>query len=256
MKVEPIPMELIDPPADAHRLTMDEQRLYELADSIRDVGLLQPIILTQKEGRYEIVAGHRRFVAHKVLNRDTIEAIVQQGEWTLQSEASRFAENLQRADLTPIEEAVAILRLSEATGATSKDIARKVNMSEHWVESRLALLEAPDDLQQHVHGGTLKMTSALILARCTDEGHRKYLTAYALRSGASAAVLREWVSAWELSVKEGELTPPVPAMDQGNSGPVTIQMPCFICAEPHDHTALIILRGCRPCVNALKFPKT
>ena len=250
-----IPLEQIDEPVTAHRINVDEQQLGELAESIRDVGLLNPIIVRPIEGaRYEIIAGHRRYMAHGMLGRAEIMCIVRDATEE-QVEQGRFAENLQREQLSPMEEAVAITRYAETTSKSPKEIARTLNRSEWWVTHRLALMHMPPELGDMVHAKKLPAAAALELAKIEDEDHRRYMTEYAVRSGANVTVIREWVNQWELqqlnSPAEKAPLPPMPVAGQE----IIITMPCYLCGVAHDYRQLVIARVCRACDGEVRKPE-
>lgn len=251
MKIESIPLGILDEPIDAHRLAVEPNALNELADSIQRLGLLQPITVRPIiGGRYEIVAGHRRFLACRQIGRPDIECIVRH-DVDAGSEEGRFAENLQRTDLTPMEEALAVTRLAEASALETEQIARKLNKSPAWVRKRICLMGIPDELKGHVHAGELAIDSAIALARVTDAQHRGYLARYAIEGGASAVVIREWVNAWEINVANGDATPaPLPDWQPGEAV-VIVQIPCAVCGEVHDHRELAIVRVCQSCHGAM-----
>jgi ParB family chromosome partitioning protein len=251
-QLQTIALDLLDEPADAHRINISEQQLGELADSIRDIGLLNPIIVRPVEGgRFEIIAGHRRFMAHRMLSRTEIVCFVREASDN-EVEQGRFAENLQREQLSPMEEAVAIQRYMEREGKDAKATARSLNRSEWWVAHRVALISMPPELCDMVHTDKLAAGAALELAKVRDDKHRRYLLEYCVRSGASVAVVREWVSAWELqqmnAPDEDAPRPDMPVEGQE----IIIQMPCYLCGAAHDHRALIIARVCRSCDGAVK----
>lgn len=251
-QLQTIALNLLDEPTDAHRINVDEAQLGELADSIRDIGLLNPIIVRPVEGgRYEIVAGHRRFMAHKMMSLKEIACFVRDATDS-EAEQGRFAENLQREQLSPMEEAVAINRYIERTGKTTKEVARALNRTEWWVAHRAALMAMPGELCDMVHTGKLPAGSALELAKVSDDSHRKYLLEFAVRSGANVAVIREWVNQWELqqlnSPSEQAPRPEMP--DAGQE--IVITMPCYLCGDAHPYQQLIIARVCRACDGTVR----
>jgi ParB family chromosome partitioning protein len=251
MKVEKILLDLIDAPEFAHRVDMDELALNELADSIKNVGLIQPIIVRANEnGRYEIIAGHRRYMAHRINQATHIDGVITTHVGA-HAEAIKAVENLQRADLSPMEEARAIDAMMAADNKSIDDIARQLNRSPTWVESRVELLALPDDLCQMVHTGTLAVATARYLAEVTEKQHRRYLTTYALDSGASARVIREWVSQWKIARDAGDPSA-APVPDPVVFGQeVVVTMPCATCGEAHDHRNMIIMRVCRTCAKEI-----
>jgi hypothetical protein len=107
----------------------------------------------------------------------------------------------------------------------------------------------PAELIEHVHAGKLPISHALTLARVTDDGHRCHLTTYALRSGASHAVLKDWVGQWLLDLEAGRLAtatlPAIPVEGQ----PYVVTVPCLTCGVPHPALELRIVRMCPPCVQ-------
>lgn len=249
MKLAQIPIGLIDPPPQPHRLAMDEQKLRELAESMRAVGLLNPILVRPTAGgRYEIVAGHRRYTAATTLGWVEIAAI-ETGGGDADAEAARFAENLQRADLTPMEEAVAVTRLAEQSAMPDAEIAQRLARSPTWVRTRLQLMLLPEPLADLVHAGTLSVGAALQLARVTDAQHQQFLTRYATEGGASTAVIRAWVDEWVAAAEAGRADDaPKPDWDP-QVGRVVVMMPCYLCAQQSDHVTLRILRVCHACAH-------
>lgn len=242
---------MIDEPATAHRVEINEQQLNELADSIRDVGLLNPIIVRPAlDGRFEIIAGHRRYMAFGVLAKDSIECFVVTSDDN-ETEQRRFAENLQREQLSPMEEAAAIVRYQEQTGKDAKAIARALNRSEWYVQHRIDLMMMPPELCDMVHTEQLAASSALEMAKVTDAAHRNYLLQYCIKSGASVQVVREWVSLWKMEQQSNpEAEPSKPNMPvEGQE--VIVQIPCYICHVAHDHRVLTIQRVCRDCHQRL-----
>lgn len=255
-QLQTIALDLLDEPAGAHRINVDEQQLSELADSIRDIGLLNPIIVRPVEGgRFEIIAGHRRYMAHRHLSRSEIACFVRDANDN-EAEQGRFAENLQREQLSPMEEAVAIQRYMETTGKDCKAVARALNRSEWWVSHRIALMAMQPELCDMVHAEKLPAGSALELAKVKDDKHRNYLLEYAVRSGANVAVIREWVNQWEMQqLSAPDVAAPLPDMPV-EGAEVIVQMPCYLCGTPHDYRALIIARVCKGCDKTIREGST
>lgn len=247
MQLVDIDLGLLDPPGEMHRLSMDERALHDLADSIKSIGLINPItVQAHDNGRYEIIAGHRRFCALQINNTLTAPCVIVHDK-NEHAEAARLAENIQREDLTPIEEAVQVKRLVVEKKMDCAEIAAHLNRSQSWVEQRYLLYDLPTPLGELVHLRTLPISSALTLARITDEGHRVYLTEYATRSGASNTVLRGWVDEWIAARDQGtEDTAPRPVMGSSIET-VVVQVPCFVCGAPTDHRKMRIVRVCEGC---------
>lgn len=251
-----IDLDLIDEPTNAHRLGMSSSGLDELADSIKAMGLLNPIIVRPVDGeRFEIIAGHRRYIAHRMLRRPTILCVVRTADDNA-TEDARFAENLQREQLSPMEEAVSIIRYMEQSGKDTKAVAKALNRTEWWVSHRVALHSMPDELKDLVHQETLAAGAALELAKVTDDAHRRYLTEFTVRSGANVGVVREWVNQWEISkLADPDADAPKPDLPPVGQE-VIVTIPCYLCGEAHDHRAMAIVRVCKPCVRKVNEANT
>jgi ParB family chromosome partitioning protein len=251
MRNENLPLHKIELPARLHRVSIDEDALRELADSIMLHGLINPITVTQDGDHYQLQAGQRRLLAHERLGRSHIEARVYEPGEPVNGDAVRFAENLQRADLSPMEEARAVRDYANATNAGVDPIAHMVNRSRAWVEQRLALLKLPDELTIALHTKRLGIAHALILAQVDDAPHRNYLLRYALDAGATTTCLRLWVENWKIARDTGHpdtaARPPMPEPGQ----PIVITVPCHICADLMPYHTARIVRLCADCLHRI-----
>lgn len=141
------------------RRVFDPDKLAELADSIRQYGVVQPIVLRKTVAGYELVAGERRWRASQMAGRKTIPAVVR--EFT-DSEMTEIAliENLQRQDLNPIEEALAFRKLMTDFGLTQEEVAVKIGRSRSLIANIVRLLNLQPSIQEHVSRGTLTIGQA------------------------------------------------------------------------------------------------
>jgi ParB family chromosome partitioning protein len=158
-----------------------------------------------------------------------------------------WAENLERANLSPIEEARACERAVKKAGLFPAQIAKQIHRSIDWVEERLALLSIPAALQDLVHTRQLPMRHANELARVTDDAHREHLTRYALMSGASFSVIKDWVGQWRLHAENPAYAPlalpPLPV--DGERAIVLI--PCMTCGDAKPPHELRVKHICVDC---------
>jgi len=252
MKITELAVDQIDPPHHSHRLDFDEAAMQELMDSIADHGLEQPIKVRPSGERYEIIFGHRRWEAHRRLRRLTIPALIAKGESDTKTERARFAENLQRSDLTPMEEATAIDQAMRGCSLDEPAIARLLSRSPAWVRARLALLTLTPDLQDALHTRAISTGAALALADVDDAAHRTYLLEHAVRGGASIAVIRSWVSEYQTQRAAAGDAPLAPPDHSRPPTPAVILLECTVCQKPHDHTTLQIARICIPCLKEIQ----
>ncbi len=179
MNIERLPLETIRP-GDNDRTVFDPAALQELADSIKEQGLLQPISVRRVDGHYVIIAGERRFRACQLAGMTHIDAIVQD----MNDEAASLAmlkENVSRKDLDPLDEAQAYQRRITDFGYTPEVLARLAGVSEKRVKGRLALLTLRPDIQELVRNGHLALGYADILANARLDANRQLLAIRALR---------------------------------------------------------------------------
>lgn len=162
-----IPLTGIDPSPDNPRKEFEDEPLAQLAASIAEQGLLQPIVVRPKGGRFEIVAGERRFRALRLNEATEALCLVREGDDEATTRALRIIENLQRADIKPIEEADAFLALAELDPKkwNATTIGKAIGMSDRFVAQRISIARnlAPD-LKEKLKAGELKIEIARSLA--------------------------------------------------------------------------------------------
>jgi ParB family chromosome partitioning protein len=148
-------LSLIDPKSDQPRKNFDKQALIELASSIRENGLLQPIIVREYgEGRYQIIAGERRFRASKLAELSEIPAIIMDRDDRRAAEIA-LIENIQREDLNPIEEAYGFKALEEEYGLTQEELSERIGKSRSAIANTTRLLDLPEEILDMIREGLL-----------------------------------------------------------------------------------------------------
>ena len=144
------------------RKNFDDKSLKELADSIKENGVFQPIIVRQSVKGYEIIAGERRFRASKLAKKTTIPAIVRDFSESQMMEVA-VLENLQREDLTPLEEAQAYEMLQKNLGLTQEEVSKRMGKSRPYIANYLRLLTLPNKTKHLLQHGELSMGQARTL---------------------------------------------------------------------------------------------
>ena len=165
--VRDIAIDDIDPNSEQPRRDFDKTALEQLADSIREAGVLSPILVVEDGLRYRIVAGERRYRASRLAGLTSIPCIVRDMTTAQQMEAA-LIENLQREDLNPIEEAMAIRSLMQECGYTQEQAAQKLGKSRPVVANSLRLLNLPKEITDLVVSGDLSAGHARVLAGLND----------------------------------------------------------------------------------------
>lgn len=161
-EVRMLPIHAIDPNRDQPRRSFDEAGLQELAQSIRSVGVIQPIIVKPEGERYTIIAGERRYRASRMAELQEIPAIIRDWDEQMRLEAA-LIENLQRDDLNPVEEAMGVRRLMDEAGLTQEAVSQRLGKSRPAVANLLRLLTLPESVLQLLREGKLSAGHARAL---------------------------------------------------------------------------------------------
>lgn len=189
-RISKLKISLIDPKRDQPRKHFDKEALEQLASSIREHGLLQPILVREYgEGRYQIIAGERRFRACKLAGLTEIPAIIVERD---DKSAAQLAliENIQREDLNPLEEAQAYRALATDYGMTQEEISEKVGKSRSAIANAMRLLDLPEEVL------------ALVATRELSAGHARALLG--VKNRDAMILLAQKAVEQELSVREIE----------------------------------------------------
>ena len=153
------------------RKNFDEEKLKELADSIKSQGVIQPLVLTPTTGGYEIIAGERRWRAARIAGIKEVPCIVR--ELTEEQKSLlTIIENMQREDLDPIEEAEGLSKMAETYGLTHEQIAQSVSKSRADITNSLRLLKLPEAIRNMVSDGLITKGHARALLAVEDEGRQ------------------------------------------------------------------------------------
>lgn len=186
-----IPIGDIVPNPHQPRLHFDEEKLDELADSIKTHGVLQPLVVTKLEnGKFELIAGERRLQASKRAGLETVPVVLRAATGEQEKLELAIIENIQRHDLNPIEEAKAYLRLTDEFGLHQDEVAKKMGKSRPVISNTMRLLTLPVEIQR-----------AIIEHKIT-EGHAKALLS--IENSEKQRALFEIILKEELTVRETE----------------------------------------------------
>ncbi len=180
----------LDRNPDQPRRAFDESALQALAESMKEAGVLQPLLVVEKDGRYRIVAGERRFRAARMAGLTQVPCIVRSFTPEEQMEAA-LIENIQREDLNPMEEAAAIRQLMDACNYTQEQAARRLGKSRPAVANLLRLLALPEEVQEYVKTGKLSAGHARVLAGLDNADWQLALAEQAVRENLSVRALEK-----------------------------------------------------------------
>ena len=179
-----VPIDKINPNPNQPRTHFNETLLNELADSIRENGVLQPLLVRKKGKGYEIIAGERRYQASKIAGLEELPVIVKEVDDQKMLELA-LIENLQRSDLNPIEEAKGYRQLIKASGMTQEAVSKAVSKSRSSITNSLRLLDLPAPVQQYLFDGRLTAGHARAILAVPYEEQRIKLADKVVAEGLS-----------------------------------------------------------------------
>jgi ParB family transcriptional regulator, chromosome partitioning protein len=184
-------VDLVAPNPEQPRKRFDEEALQALADSVKERGVLQPVLVRPRPGgSYELVAGERRWRAARLAGLETLPALVQQRD-DARSLEDALIENMAREDLNPIEAARAVAALVEELGLTREEVGRRVGRSRVAVSNLLRLLDLPDEALALVEDGSLSEGHGRALLLADDHTARRSLARAAVQGGWSVRVVEQ-----------------------------------------------------------------
>lgn len=186
-----LPIDLVLPNPRQPRTVFDEDALAELVFSIREIGLLQPVVVRRSsDGTYELIAGERRLRASREAGLAAIPAIIRDTDDDAMLRDA-LLENLHRADLNPLEEAAAYQQLLSDFGCTQDELARRIGRSRPQVSNTLRLLKLPPDVQRRVAAGVLSAGHARALLSLDDQPAMEALATRIVAEGLSVRAVEE-----------------------------------------------------------------
>jgi ParB family chromosome partitioning protein len=250
--IKEVPLDRIDEPKGIVRMEIDLDALDDLAQSISEIGLLQNILLAVDGDRFEIVFGHRRYLASKKLGLSTIRSVVRT---MTQQEigVARATENIARKDLTPIEEAATYKNLMDQYGLSLEQVAKKMARTPGTIKRRMDLLRMPPPLQKAVHKKQVSMTVAEELWSIGDPASLDYYLGFAIENGCTKEVARQWAKDWKDSTRRSQASGGEGGgVDPSPYEPRPSYVPCDLCHEPVELGKDKLLRTCPNCWVTIK----
>ena len=250
--IQLIEMEAIIPPKKAMRMNIDYDKIISLAESIKEIGLINPITVIQEGEHYRLIAGDRRYKAYQHLGKSLIPAIVFPAD-TEKNRAMMISENIHREDVPVCEEAQALKDMKDDYKLTGAQLARLIGKAESYVSERLAILSYPPGLYFALADGKISFSVACELARLDDPDILKVYTETAMNAGATPRLVRQWVKDWQMAT-DGKDTAPIERIsDSGGSTGRNPEMTtgCHICTQTVPLTNIRHLNVCADCWDSV-----
>ena len=207
-----VPVAAIAPNPRQPRADFPEETLAALARSIREVGVLQPVVVRPRDGGYELVAGERRLRAARLAGLASIPAIVREGDDT-ESLREALIENIHREDLAPLELAAAFQELLEELGVTQETLAERLGYSRAHIANTIRLLSLPGDVQRLLAEGRIQAGHARALLGLPDDEARSALALRAAAEDLSVRQVEELVRTYAVQAEQPAPQRERPAME-------------------------------------------
>lgn len=247
-KYEIIPLDRIHDPEAPLRSDLSPESVQDLTESIKQVGIIEPLIVRKKDGAFEIVAGHRRLVAAEIAGLTEAPCLVMEID-EMGGEILKLHENLARADINPIDWANHLAYLKSYYNLSNAKVAEMVGMSETWVFQHLEILKYPEALLEMMKADRVTFSVARELVQIKDEVKRGIYIRAAITGGCTPALAVKWrkeCNREPLQPNE-EPTASVAAADGGSSGgslPI-----CRVCGQEipfEEQMTITIHANCQP----------
>lgn len=232
------------------RTQFDGDKFNELCESIKSLGLIEPIVVKKKNKKFEIVAGHRRYLACKAIGEDSVNCVLV-GTGDADVEAIKFAENVVREDVHPIDEATFLCGVMKVQKIKVEDLAKKINKSVAYIWERLQILEYPKELIVAFKENKIKYSVARELFKIKDiNGLRLYLE-HSIEGGATASIVKRWVQDYNSVSKQDSVEKVGDVVGNEIEYYEKISVVCDCCREKFSLDDTRVLRICKDCKGKL-----
>jgi len=245
-----IPLEKITAPAQTGRIEAEDDSIMELAESIAAVGLINPLTVKPAGDKYEIQAGHRRFLACQAIQFSPVPCIISETENDETYEVM-IAENVARKDMTPVEEAALLKELQELKNYGTGTLAKYVGKSPAWVKQRLDILSLPADIQEFLHKHGMAIESAKVLAKVDDPELREKWGRQIVTDRVNTRTVILWVNGYLASQQYEEFEGDPRDLGTEDGAILTPKGTCWVCKGRHPYEHLKSIMICGECHRAL-----
>ena len=255
MEIVDIKLDTITDPAFQPRDQLQTEGIEALANSIKEIGLINPIVVRKADEGYQLIAGTRRCHACMMLGWETIPAKVIEQD-TREAAMLQYSENFHRQDLNPIQHARMINFMLDELGYSITEIAKFCNKTKEWVSHQLGLLDMEEAAQQAIEEGKLSASVAMELKLIPDPKLRGDYINYAIQGGCTEKAARDWARQAKATIaarderlraRAAGITEEIPE-EPVMPGPRT----CAICGAPEDKVVLEDWSICWHCGKTLK----
>lgn len=247
-QIENVPISNIKAQSLERKVT--DQGISELASSIKDLGILEPLLVLKTPKGFTLLAGKRRLMAAKSINLDTVPCLVLEAD-----QARAFSitmhENLYRENLNPVDEADIYRQLRDKHRYQTKEIAKMVGRTEGYVSQRLAIILWPEPLTKALFHEAISFSVARVLSGIGDLKHMNWLLKHAIDSGCTYRQANRWLADWKSTPTAiAQDTDYTKAPDEQTT-PEPIKRPCWWCNNFFEYDQLTAVDFCPNCIKGL-----
>lgn len=233
------------------RLSKNDEEVVDLAASIKRIGVIEPLVVSEKSGKFFLIAGHRRLRASKEARLKKVPCIVEDRKMAVQSEVA-IAENFFRRDMSPVEMASMIVDYRKRKNLTFEQIGKILHKTDRWVKGIVAIADWPADVQLAVHNSQITTNAASNLAVIGDKKYRLFLLRNAIEQGATARTTAAWLQEYNSRKPMEEAVTAEPGTASPLKSPAVPQAPCFCCAHNFPANQMSHVPVCGDCVETIR----
>lgn len=204
--------------------------LEALCESIRQIGILNPLLVVKRQDKYYLVAGRRRLLSARALKLPTVPCLVLEADQT-QALAMSLHENLYRDNLTAMDEAILYSQLRVQFHYTNRQVCEVTGKKESYVSQRLAVMDWPSELQRNLASGQISFSIGRCLAQVDDPKHMLFLLKHAVADGSNARTVDRWVKDWQADRLRAEEPLQQGGPVQGPEKPKLVATACSWCGR-------------------------
>jgi len=248
-----ISLDLLDDPANPMRSDLSPESVRDLVASIKQLGIIEPLVVKPVDGRYEVVAGHRRLVAATIAELAEVPCYVVEASEEV-SEMLKIHENIFRRDINPADEAGFYDWLIHHYKITPNKVAGMINKSPKYVMDRLQILEYPGELREALSEGKIQFTVAREFNRVTDIATMQRFLHYALRSGIVSSLARQWVDDWKRNSSPLAPTAQSAENEQSDGNEYITYVNCVYCKQQMEFFEATTIYIHNSCLNEVNKP--
>lgn len=242
-----ISLDLIDDPERPMRTDLTPETVGDLVLSIKQMGIIEPLIVFPKNDRYEIIAGHRRRYAAGLAKLIEVPCHVHQANKE-QVELMKIHENMYRASVRPSDEMMHFKYIMTRLKISPTKLAQLIGKSDAYVSERLAIADYEPELKEALDNGKINFSVAKELARLGERNKTIEYLRYAIQNGLTQAGAKQWVNDFKASLLAPKQTP-VTTYDPNNGQFLQkIFYPCIRCNENHEIQDVVPVYICNPCL--------